>query len=145
MTIQRERLVAAVPAEHPLATRRRLRGEDLRGEAFVILARREAPDSMRASPPRWATPAGSPRTCSRWPRWQTIISLVAGGFGVSLVPASVGTVDRSGVVFRPFAGPTPTIELAVALAQRPGDTGTRRVPVRRPPAARPQGGPASHA
>ena len=45
---------------------------------------------------------------------QTIISLVAGGFGVSLVPASVGQVDRSGVAFRPFAGPTPTIELAIA-------------------------------
>jgi DNA-binding transcriptional LysR family regulator len=45
---------------------------------------------------------------------QTIISLVAGGFGVSLVPASVGSVDRSGVTFRPIAGPTPTIELSAA-------------------------------
>jgi DNA-binding transcriptional LysR family regulator len=45
---------------------------------------------------------------------QTIISLVAGGFGVSLVPASVGQVDRSGVAFLPIAGPTPTIELALA-------------------------------
>ena len=47
---------------------------------------------------------------------QTIISLVAGGFGVSLVPASVGQVDRSGVAFRPFTGPMPTIELAIACA-----------------------------
>jgi DNA-binding transcriptional LysR family regulator len=45
---------------------------------------------------------------------QTIISLVAGGFGVSLVPASVGHVERSGVTFLPIAGPTPTIELALA-------------------------------
>jgi len=30
------------------------------------------------------------------------------------VPASVGTVDRSGVAFRPIAGPTPTIELSAA-------------------------------
>ena len=45
---------------------------------------------------------------------QTIISLVAGGFGVSLVPASVGQVERTGVAFVPLAGPTPTIELALA-------------------------------
>jgi DNA-binding transcriptional LysR family regulator len=95
MTIQRERLVAALPADHPLAARRRLRAADLRGETFVILARRDAPGlfaSLSAA----------------------MISLVAGGFGVSLVPASVGSVDRSGVAFRPFAGPAPTIELSAA-------------------------------
>ena len=49
---------------------------------------------------------------------QTIIGLVAGGFGVSLVPSSVGAVDRSGVAFRPLVGPVPTIELAIAWQPR---------------------------
>src|SRR5579862_1952635 len=111
MTIQRERLVAAVPADHPLAAHRRLRGEDLRGEAFVILARREAPGLYAGLATAMGDSGGLPEDVLEVAEMQTIISLVAGGFGVSLVPASVGQVDRSGVAFRPFAGPSPTIEL----------------------------------
>jgi len=119
MTIQRERLVAAVPAEHPLAGRRRLRGEDLRGESFVILARREAPGLYAGLAEAMGEAGGLPEDVLEVAEMQTIISLVAGGFGVSLVPASVGAVDRSGVVFRPFS-PTPTIELAIAWRAGPG-------------------------
>jgi DNA-binding transcriptional LysR family regulator len=120
MTIQRERLVAAVPADHRLATRRRVRAEELRGESFVILARREAPGLYAGLAAAMREAGGLPDDVLEVAEMQTIISLVAGGFGVSLVPASVGQVDRSGVVFRPFAGPTPTIELAVAWRRGPG-------------------------
>ena len=118
MTIQRERLVAALPADHPLAARRRLRAQDLRGESFVILTRREAPGLYAGLAAAMGEAGGLPDDVLEVAEMQTIISLVAGGFGVSLVPASVGQVDRSGVAFRPIAGPTPTIELE--LAWRPG-------------------------
>jgi DNA-binding transcriptional LysR family regulator len=114
MTIQRERLVAAVPADHPLAARRRVRAEDLRGESFVILHRREAPGLYAGLATAMRGAGGVPEDVLEVAEMQTIISLVAGGFGVSLVPASVGQVDRSGVAFRPLSGPTPPIELAVA-------------------------------
>jgi DNA-binding transcriptional LysR family regulator len=114
MTIQRERLVAAVPADHPLATQRRLRAEDLRGESFVILHRREAPGLYAGLTAAMGEAGGVPDDVLEVAEMQTIISLVAGGFGVSLVPASVGQVDRSDVAFRRLTGPTPTIELAVA-------------------------------
>jgi len=120
MTIQRERLIAAVPADHALASRRRLRGEDLRGESFVILARREAPGLYAGLAAAMRDAGGLPEDVLEVAEMQTIISLVAGGFGVSLVPASVGQVDRSGVAFRPFTGPTPTIELAVAWRRGTG-------------------------
>jgi DNA-binding transcriptional LysR family regulator len=45
---------------------------------------------------------------------QTILALVASGFGVSLVPASVGDSERAGLAFRPLADPSPTTELALA-------------------------------
>jgi DNA-binding transcriptional LysR family regulator len=118
MTIQRERLVAALPADHPLAARRRLRPQDLRGESFVILTRREAPGLYAGLAAAMGDAGGLPDDVLEVAEMQTIISLVAGGFGVSLVPASVGQVDRSGVTFRPIAGPTPTIELEIAW--RPG-------------------------
>ena len=114
MTIQRERLVAALPASHRLAARRRLRAEDLRGESFVILARREAPGLYASLAAAMSDAGGLPEDVLEVAEMQTIISLVAGGFGVSLVPTSVGQVDRSGVAFRPIAGATQTIELSVA-------------------------------
>jgi DNA-binding transcriptional LysR family regulator len=114
LTIQREHLVAALPADHRLAARRRLRAENLRGETFVILARREAPGLYASLVSAMGEAGGVPEDVLEVAEMQTIISLVAGGFGVSLVPASVGQVPRSGVAFRPIAGPTPTIELSVA-------------------------------
>src|SRR5579863_1850817 len=120
MTIQREHLVAALPAAHPLAARRRLRAESLRGETFVILARREAPGLYAGLASTMGEAGGVPEDVLEVAEMQTIISLVAGGFGVSLVPESVGQIDRSGVAFRAIAGRTPTIELA--LAWRAGTT-----------------------
>ena len=117
LTIQRERLIAAMPADHPLAARKRLRPADLRGESFVMLARREAPGAYASVVSAMREAGGLPDDVLEVAEMQTIISLVAGGFGVSLVPASVGQVDRSGVVFRHLIG-APTNELA--LAWRPG-------------------------
>jgi DNA-binding transcriptional LysR family regulator len=114
MTIQREHLVAALPAAHPLAARRRLRAESLRGETFVILARREAPGLFASLASTMGEAGGVPEDVLEVAEMQTIISLVAGGFGVSLVPESVGQIDRSGVAFRAIAGRTPMIELALA-------------------------------
>ena len=114
LTIQREHLIAALPAEHPLAARRRLRAESLRGETFVILTRREAPGLFAGLASAMGEAGGLPDDVLEVAEMQTIISLVSAGFGVSLVPASVGQVDRSGVAFRPLAGPTPTIELSLA-------------------------------
>ena len=128
LTIQRERLVAALPADHALASRRRLRPGELRGESFVILARREAPGLYAGLAAAMGEAGGLPEDVLEVAEMQTIISLVAGGFGVSLVPASVGQVERSGVTFRPIAGPTPTIELALAWRRGADLAGAQRVP-----------------
>ena len=124
LAIQRENLVAALPSDHPLTARRRLRAESLRGETFVILDRRDSPGLFASLVSAMGEAGGVPDDVLEVAEMQTIISLVAGGFGVSLVPASVGQVDRSGVAFRPIAGPTPTIELALAW-RRGGDSPVR--------------------
>ena len=103
-----------LPADHRLVGRRRLRAVDLRGEAFVILNRREAPGLYASLASAMGDAGGLGDDVLEVAEMQTIISLVAGGFGVSLVPTSVGSVDRSGVTFRPFLGPAPVIELAIA-------------------------------
>jgi DNA-binding transcriptional LysR family regulator len=49
----------------------------------------------------------------------TIVSLVAAGMGVSLVPASLRHMRRTGVVYRPLGETSPLME--VGLACRNGE------------------------
>ena len=45
---------------------------------------------------------------------QTIVSLVAAGIGVALVPATLENLSRRGLVYRPLAGTVAKLHLAVA-------------------------------
>ena len=45
---------------------------------------------------------------------RTVLGLVSAGLGLSLVPESVSTGERAGVVFRPIEGRAPTVDLALA-------------------------------
>ena len=44
----------------------------------------------------------------------TIVSLVSGGIGVALVPASVKALHREGVVYRPIRGERTLVETGAA-------------------------------
>ena len=112
--IHREHLVVALPESHPLASEPRLRAAQLRGETFVILRRSEAPGLWAPLASVMGGAGGVPEDVLEVAEMQTIIGLVASGFGVSLVPASVGETDRAGVTFRPLADRSPQIELALA-------------------------------
>lgn len=46
--------------------------------------------------------------------WESIISLVAAGFGVSIVPTSSQILRSVGVIYRPLQGVAPTFDLALA-------------------------------
>ncbi|CAA9450053.1 MAG: hypothetical protein AVDCRST_MAG78-3306 [uncultured Rubrobacteraceae bacterium] len=50
---------------------------------------------------------------------QTIVGLVAGGTGVTLVPASLRNLRRKGVAYKSVHGLSPTVELGVIW--RPDD------------------------
>jgi DNA-binding transcriptional LysR family regulator len=114
VVIQREQLVVALPEAHPLAGSARLRAADLRGETFVILRRHESPGLFASLNSVMGTAGGVPEDVLEVAEIQTILALVGSGFGVSLVPASVGDAERVGVAFRPLADPSPTTELALA-------------------------------
>jgi DNA-binding transcriptional LysR family regulator len=114
LVILREQLVVAVPDTHQLAQNRELRAADLRGETFVILRRREAPGLFASLASVMRGAGGMPSDVLEVAEMQTILGLVASGFGVSLVPASVAEAERAGISFRPLADPSPQIELALA-------------------------------
>jgi DNA-binding transcriptional LysR family regulator len=49
----------------------------------------------------------------------TIVSLIAGGMGVSILPSSLRSLQRLGVVYRPLKKTAPTTDMAVIW--RPDD------------------------
>ena len=56
----------------------------------------------------------SPRIEQQATHMQTIVSLVAAGMGVALVPASLQSVARAGVHFHPLTQPSPAVETGLA-------------------------------
>jgi DNA-binding transcriptional LysR family regulator len=98
-----EPMVVALPTGHVLGksgATSPVAMSDLRGEPFIIFARKQGPafyDSTLAACQR----AGfSPRIAQEAPRVTTALSLVAAGLGVSVVPASMQRIALDGVIFR---------------------------------------------
>ncbi len=120
VAVWREPLVAALPATHPLATRRgRLRLAQLADAPFIVFPRRLAP-GLHDDIVGFCRDAGfSPRVEMEAVQMQTIVSLVSAGIGVALIPASLEHLGRTGVVYRPLAERSPQTE--VRLAWRRGE------------------------
>jgi DNA-binding transcriptional LysR family regulator len=100
--IAREPFVMALPADHQLAAQAAVCLADVRDEAFVNFPRAVNP-SLHDQISRYCLAAGFvPRFGQEVRLMQTIISLVAAGLGVALVPASLQRLRRDGVIYRPL-------------------------------------------
>ncbi|TAM60176.1 LysR family transcriptional regulator [bacterium] len=112
--VAREPFVIALPADHRLARKKRVSLRALERESLVLFPRREAPgfrdqiiDICRAS-------GFEPSLVQEANQTDTMISLVAAGLGVTLMPASIQRLNLAGVVYRPIAEQTPPAELYAA-------------------------------
>lgn len=110
--VAREALVAALPADHPLAARERLTMRDLAGEPFVLPAQHRMPGLLAQvnEACRRADFTPTPVQTDVW-LMQTVIALVSAGMGVALVPASVEALHRTGVTYRRIEDVQPSVEL----------------------------------
>ncbi len=111
--IEREPLMAALPKTNPLAKEKQIPLKALSGESFLLVPRQLGPGFYDRVIGYCAQAGFAPRVIQEARSTQTIISLIAGGMGVSIVPASMQGLRRDGVVYRPFEPPSPTTELAV--------------------------------
>ena len=111
----------ALPREHPLALRERLRLADLAAEAWV--------QTSSASPcarhvVRSCHAAGfEPNVAFESDDYQTVQGLVAAGVGVALIPELALSVVRDDIVIRALS-PTPPMRQVIAAAP----AGARLVP-----------------
>lgn len=116
--IHREPMCLAAHRSHPLASRDAVRAEDLQGEP-LIAASPEAGPTLRDALLRFCRSGGfEPAIRLEAQLQQTIVSLVAEGLGVALVPQSMRRLGVADVVFRDLAD-APVV--AHALAWRPGN------------------------
>jgi DNA-binding transcriptional LysR family regulator len=112
--ILEEKLVVALPEQHPLAERPRLAFRDLAGEAFLLPPRQLAPGFYEQLADLAQQAGFTLRIGAEASQLQTILNLVAAGMGITLVPESVMQMSGRGVVFKRLPEPSPTMEIAVA-------------------------------
>jgi DNA-binding transcriptional LysR family regulator len=126
--LRREPLIAALPESHPLASRPQVRLADLRDEPFITYPAQHRSVVFDAVLEACRHAGFQPKAVQHVGETSTLVSFVAAGLGVALVPASVRHLQITGASYRPLAGTTREVELA--LATRVGDSSPRLARVR---------------
>ena len=96
----RERFVAILSKQHPLAGKGSLRPSDLREEPFVFFARKLGPLAFDRMIACCEADGFRPKIVQDTPQWPTAVRLIAAGLGVSIAPACVAALAMPNVVFR---------------------------------------------
>ena len=113
-----ERLWIALPTRHPLAARKRLRLAELRNEPFILYPRANGSVLYDAIIAACQAAGFSPKVVQEGPQIASIVSLVAAGVGVTLVPQSVCQLRPQGVRYVRIAGPAPFAMLWLVAQHR---------------------------
>lgn len=125
-TLAREPTVVALPVDHPLASRRptgrhAIRLQDLHEQNMILVRRPGAPGLYADLLDRCAQADVRPRVVDEVERMTTSLSLVAGGVGLSVVPASMQRAPAATVAYRPLAS-SAGLEAPLTLVYREDDT-----------------------
>jgi len=117
------RMVAVLPAEHPLAISpgRSVPLAALERESWVLFPSTEGPGLHAAILGACAAAGFVPRVVQRATQMDTIIGLAAANLGVGLVPEPLASTKAMGVKFRRLTGRGAPVPYEVALAWRSTD------------------------
>ncbi|MDE1190272.1 MAG: LysR family transcriptional regulator [Pantoea sp.] len=97
--ITRESCVLAVPANHPLSGREKVSLDDFKHEAMIIPERRTRPHSHDLTMSMFRLAGLTPHIAQFAEEKQTILSLVAAGLGLAVVPSSYRNMNSENVVY----------------------------------------------
>lgn len=113
-TIDREALLLAVPADHPLAARKHLEFAEVATEGFIT-QQHGSTVTLHHRLMALAGKAGfEPRIVQQVQQINGMLALVAAGMGVALLPATMRAVGLPGVGYVPLSDPDANLLLAVA-------------------------------
>ncbi len=109
-----EPLLAVLPDTHPLAQADTVSLELLKDDPFITYPSHFRSVLHDAVEDACAAHGFKPNAAHQVAETATLVSFVAAGLGVSLVPASVANMSVHGAVYRPLAHDTTRVELAAA-------------------------------
>ncbi|ANI42388.1 LysR substrate-binding domain-containing protein [Mycolicibacterium vaccae] len=113
-TLRHDRLLIALPAGHRFAERTEIAMTDLHDEDFISHAG-HGRSRMSTLVAGLCLDAGfRPRIRHEVEETSTLVTLVAAGLGVAVVPEPTAALEISGVCYRPLAGPGATVALLAA-------------------------------
>jgi DNA-binding transcriptional LysR family regulator len=112
--LRSEPLVAVLPESHRLAALPAVPLEELAGEPFVTYPSHFRSVLHDAVEDACAAHGFVPDPVHEVGETATLVSFVAAGLGVSLVPASVSNMSVRGAIYRPLTDDTTHVELALA-------------------------------
>jgi DNA-binding transcriptional LysR family regulator len=114
--LRREELLVALPRRHRLASRQVLRLADLASESWILFPAGFGPGLHARIVDACRVAGFSPRVTQEAVQMETIVSLVAAGMGVSLVPPAMAKPRRSDVRFVRVTGAGSPVRYELALA-----------------------------
>ncbi len=112
--ILREPLILAIPKKHPLGRLSTVPVRALATEPFILFPRRAAPGLYDQIEGICRHVGFKPFVAQEALQIHTIISFVSAGLGVALVPASIRSLHREQVLYRPLKGSKAMTEMAIA-------------------------------
>ncbi len=112
-SIARHRIVAVLPARHPLARKRRVRLRDLESMFFVGMSEKTHPGFRDWLNLTCRQAAFTPRVLQDVELEPALMTIVAEGLGVTLAREHIKKLPHRGVVFRPL---TPPIRIDYCIA-----------------------------
>jgi DNA-binding transcriptional LysR family regulator len=112
--LRREPLIAVLPEAHPLADQAKVKLADLRDEPFITYPSHNRSVVYEAVIEACQRSGFMPAQTHEVGETSTLVSFVAAGLGVALVPASVQHLKITGAHYLPLAGTTEEVELAMA-------------------------------
>jgi DNA-binding transcriptional LysR family regulator len=114
ITLRRDRLLVVLPEDHPLARRRRLRPADL-ADADLVVHAGGGRSMMHGTVVGLCRAAGfEPRVRHEVAETSTLVTFVAAGLGLAVVPQPVAALGVPGATYRPLVAAGAGVDLAAA-------------------------------
>ncbi|MFG1345533.1 LysR substrate-binding domain-containing protein [Xanthobacter autotrophicus DSM 431] len=114
-----ERLVVALPQDHPLADRAFIYWPELKGKRFLLSHHDPGPDMRNILLRHLAAPSDQPEIVTRHLSRESILSEVAEGQGITLQCESAEGLAGLGVIFRPVHDGSGATRLGYVACWRP--------------------------
>ena len=123
-TIVIEEMVAILPREHPLIEKSAVTLKDLADESLITFSQVHVPSIFNKINLAYNECGFTPKLGQSAMQINTMMSLVAGGLGVSLIPRSACHVLHDGVIMRELEDCPPMLSVELAIAWRGSDSST---------------------